>query len=209
MLKDAAKIKPQEEKTYNWYASNKILETKGGFDGKLLHGYYKCFYLSGNLRETGEFNYGLKTGKWSSWYPSGILREILYWKKGVKNGKYRLYSENGQLVAEGNFRDDKLHGKFKTYFNGKLEDVKKYRDGQEIVKKTKSEKISATKENRPLNDRFKNIFRKKTKTPSSTDQPKKEEGKKEKVKKDKKPKEKKVKESKSQKKKEQSKEVPK
>lgn len=194
MLKDPAKITPDENKTYNWYASNKIMETKGGFDGKLLHGYYKCFFIGGNLKETGEFKYGVKSGKWSSWYTTGVLRDVLYWKNGVKHGKYRLYSETGQLVAEGNFKKDKLDGKFKTFYNGRVEDVKKYKDGVEIIKPPKAEGTSGGMTKTPFKEKLKNLFKKKPKEASSAkEEPTPEKEKPVKEKKEKKPKEKKPK----------------
>ena len=43
MLKDHKKLNVNPDLTYSWYSSQKIMETKGGFDGKLIHGYYKAF----------------------------------------------------------------------------------------------------------------------------------------------------------------------
>lgn len=184
ILRDIKKITPKENMTYNWYASNQLKETRGGYDGKLLHGYYKCFYLSGNLKEAGEFNYGIKTGKWISWYPSGQIREVVYWKKGQKNGKYRLYAENSHMVAEGCFKEDLLDGKFKTYYNGKLEDVKKYKKGQEIIKAPKPPRENTTPSSGEKKPSMKErLFKKKSKTQDGTTQdkaPAKEESKKEK-----------------------------
>lgn len=170
MMKDSKKIKPDETKMYNWYSSNKIHETKGGFDGKLLDGYYKCFSLTGNLRESGEFKSGLKSGEWISWYANGEIREILHWKNGSKNGKYKLFTETGDKMAEGNFRDDKLDGKF-TYYNGKTANYKKYRNGEEVLPKEKKEPIEKTSDKTtvdkkektkrtPLKERIRKLFKK-------------------------------------------------
>src|ERR1043165_6820074 len=53
MLKDPKKVTIDNELIYLWYNSNKIMETRGGYDGKLLHGYYKSFYPNNQLRESG------------------------------------------------------------------------------------------------------------------------------------------------------------
>ena len=50
-----AKFKPNEKCTYYWYALNKIINTKGGFDGARLSGSYVEFYANDNLREKGTF----------------------------------------------------------------------------------------------------------------------------------------------------------
>ncbi len=55
MLKEPKQFKPDVDLTYHWYTSQKIMETKGGFDGKLLHGTYRSFYLNDQLFESGEF----------------------------------------------------------------------------------------------------------------------------------------------------------
>lgn len=140
MLKDTKKIEAKEDYVYHWYTSNKIMNTKGGYDGKLLHGYYKCFYLNSNLKESGSFKYGVKTGEWRNWAEDGKLKEIVNWKKGKKNGKYKLFNPVGDLIAESNFKDDKLNGKFKTYSSGKLIETLKYKNGELVVKKQKTPK---------------------------------------------------------------------
>src|SRR5687768_1768458 len=66
VLNDGKKIAAKEELTYSWHAHNKIMETKGGYDGKLLDGDYTAFYLSNAIKEKGAFNKGLKNGKWIS-----------------------------------------------------------------------------------------------------------------------------------------------
>src|SRR5437868_6907109 len=71
MLRDGEKVKTDNELAYLWYKSNKIIETKGGYDGRLLHGYYKTFYLNNQLREQGEIKYGLKHKEWKYWYSNG------------------------------------------------------------------------------------------------------------------------------------------
>src|SRR3954471_4133174 len=86
MLKDPKKIKVDNELSYLWFYSNKIMETKGGYDGKLIHGYYKSFYLNNQLRESGEIKYGVKHHEWRNWYNDGKLKEVSTWKNGRKNG---------------------------------------------------------------------------------------------------------------------------
>lgn len=161
MLKDAKQMDANENYVYHWYASNKIMTTKGGFDGKLLHGYYHCFYLNNNLKESGQFKYGIKNGEWRYWFEDGKLKEIVNWKKGKKNGKYKLYNQVGDLVAESNFKDDRMNGKFKSYSSGRLIETLKYKDGELVIKKTKVKtekqpkepKVKKTKEPKPKKEK--------------------------------------------------------
>jgi hypothetical protein len=45
-----------------------------------------------------------------------------------------LYNDYGQLMARGNFKNDKLHGKFYTYGgDGRVLEKKKYWHGEEVI----------------------------------------------------------------------------
>ena len=142
MLSQSKTIKVNNELVYMWYGSQKIIETKGGYEGKLIHGKYTSFYLNNQLKEQGQIKYGLKTKEWKYWYPDGKLREVINWKNGRKNGKYILYNDYGQLMAKSNFKDDKLNGKFYTYSqNGAIAEKKKYKNGDEIIPQINVKKI--------------------------------------------------------------------
>jgi hypothetical protein len=128
------KICPKENLTYYWYASNKIMETKGGYDGKILNGSYTSFFLSNNLKEKGSFKNGLKNGAWITWYENGKIKEIITWKKGLKSGCNKNNEKNGNLVSEAVYKNDKLNGCQTIYADGKITSKKKYSNGIEIVK---------------------------------------------------------------------------
>lgn len=140
VLAEPASISPEVDRTYYWYAFNKIMLTKGGFDGKLLHGNYAAFYLNSNLREKGTFRKGLKQGKWITWYENGSIKDITYYKNGARTGVYRSFDPEGNPVLEARFRNDELHGTMKTYENGKLLSTKKYRNNEEVIKRPKEVK---------------------------------------------------------------------
>lgn len=166
MLKDGEKIKTDNELAYLWYKANKIIETKGGYDGRLLHGYYKTFYLNNQLKEQGQIHYGLKNKEWKYWYSNGLLREVITWKNGRKNGIYMMYNDQGKLMATGNFKNDLLDGKFSTYDSyGNVSDTKKYKNGTEVlpkIKKHKAPKGKKLKEEKKDNNESTNKGEKKT-----------------------------------------------
>ena len=145
ILKNPKKLHINNDATYLWYSANQLVETKGGYDGKLVHGYYRAFFFTNQLKESGEIRYGLKSKKWRYWYSNGVLREIITWKKGRKNGAYAICNDLGKLMAKGNFKEDQLHGRFYTYDNyGKVSEKKKYKHGEEIIKapRIKKEKLA-------------------------------------------------------------------
>lgn len=183
MLSQNKSICVNNERSYLWYASQKIIETRGGFDGKLLHGTYRAFYLNNQLKEQGQIRYGLRNREWKYWYADGKLKEVIHWKNGVKCGTYYLYNDYGELMAKSRFKNNKLHGWFYTYnAAGKVSDKKKYRKGDELmpvkkqkrVRKPKPEKEAAAEKrsSEPKRSFFKGWF--KSKKDSSTVPPKTE-----------------------------------
>ena len=133
VLSTPLSIIANETLSYYWYASNKIIVTKGGYDGKLLHGQYKVFYLSNNIKENGYFNKGLKTGKWINWYEGGKIKEMSCWKNGIQYGEYKTFNEDEQLNMKVNYKEGKLHGVSTTYQEGKIISQRNYKNGIEII----------------------------------------------------------------------------
>lgn len=147
MLSAAQNIRISNDKVYMWYTSQKLIETRGGFDGKLIHGPYRSFYLNNQLMEQGEICYGLRHGEWKYWYADGRLKEVISWKKGLKHGGYTVYNEQGYVMARGHFKRDKLHGSFCTYSStGKMLEKKKYRNGAEVIPRIKPAKQKVPRE---------------------------------------------------------------
>ena len=131
------RINVQDELTYYWYASNKIMETTGGYDGKILNGPYTSFYVTGNLKEKGTFRNGIKNGEWITWYETGKMKEVNVWRKGVKSSTSKKFDINGDIISETKYKNGKLNGYEITYVNGKVIAKKKYKNGIEVVKKEK------------------------------------------------------------------------
>ncbi len=146
ILSHEENITAYNDRTYMWYSSQKIMETMGGFEGKLIHGKYRAFFLNSQLKEQGQLKYGLKDKEWKYWYADGKLREVINWKNGKKSGIYLLYNDNGLLMARGNFRNDKLHGKFFTYDNdNEIRETKRYKNGSEVIQRKKEKKERSKK----------------------------------------------------------------
>ncbi len=139
VLNSVKKIDVKETLTYYWYSSNRIMETQGGYDGKMLNGLYTSFYLSGNLKEKGMFKKGLKDGEWTAWYENGKIREIINWNKGIKNGLLKTFDDKGNLISESFYKNGKLNGTFTSYENGKAKNKIRYKNGNEIPEKLKKE----------------------------------------------------------------------
>lgn len=140
------KIRPQDGRTYFWYASNAIQQTESGFDGKLLHGEYKAFYLNNALKEWGHFHNGIKIGVWKNWHANGKLADECPYRHGRRHGTFRSYDEQGNLVLEAHYRHGLLNGTTRIYRNGEPTGMHKYKRGKEVEmrQKKKSAKDTAT-----------------------------------------------------------------
>lgn len=151
------KINVKEKVTYYWYSSNKIMETTGGYDGKILNGAYTSFYNSGNLKEKGMFKNGTKNGEWINWYENGKLKEINSWKSGVKSNSSRSFNLNGELISESRYKKGKLNGYQITYMDGKTDSKKKYKNGTEVIKKQKksTKETSSEKSGNKVSKKYK------------------------------------------------------
>lgn len=159
---ESKKITASDKYWYNWYAQHDIKETRGGFDGKLLHGQYTEFYENKNLKKKGIFKKGLKKGKWKSWYKDGQLSEIVYYKNGLKDGKFILFNTSGEQVAKGKY--DKGVKKKERVKEEKKE--KKDTVGVSDKKEIKSKKIKeGKKKDEVKKDEIKKEDKKKKKEP--------------------------------------------
>lgn len=90
-LPEKSTFAADEDKVYYWYTGGSIKSTRGGYEGKLLHGDFTCFYHNKNLEEKGKFKKGIKTGKWLHWYTNGELKSVYKWKNGQPVGKSYHY----------------------------------------------------------------------------------------------------------------------
>jgi len=133
VLNISKKLEAKGHLTYYWYSSNRIMETQGGYDGKVLDGSYTSFYLSNNLKEKGTFKNGLKNGEWTTWFENGKIHEITSWKRGLKNGVTKTFNNNGELIKETGFKYNQLNGCMVNYDHGKVIDKKIFKKGVEVL----------------------------------------------------------------------------
>ena len=140
--REEKKISIDDEKYYYWFAANDIKKTRGGYDGKILHGLFTAYYMNKNLKEKGSFKYGLKKGEWKEWYFNGELKEKSFYKKGTKSKSFTLYYTNGKIKQKGFYKNGQLNGKLKTYDSSSvLVKTERYKKGILQPLKMKENKI--------------------------------------------------------------------
>ena len=121
------------------------------------HGVWKKYYNNGRLRYAGEFSHGKEIGTFNYYSaatsdfpivvkvfnPKDNIAEVTFYtetglmqSKGKMEGKNRVgkwlyFHEDGKtIMAEENYKDGKLDGDYKTFFNtGKPTEIAYYRNG--------------------------------------------------------------------------------
>lgn len=145
ILDEKKKIAAKPSKKYTWYTRNMLMETQGGFSGKVLHGPYQSQYRNQQVKAEGNYQYGLKDKEWRSWNKNGQLTTIYTWSKGVKNGTFSEY-ENGELVRQGRYKNGQLHCTLNEYDKGEVVNSFCYRKGKKQLPKEKAEKPAKEKQ---------------------------------------------------------------
>lgn len=154
---DIKSSKLEDEKTYYWLKAKQIHQSKGGYDGDLLHGEYTALYKNDALKEKGLYVKGLKHGTWKTWHPNGELASITQWKNGIQRGTAEYRNVDGRLIKLEKFKNGQLHGK-QFYYADSSEIVKDFKNGREKFKKQKStsrwklKRNSSVKENQVKNE---------------------------------------------------------
>ena len=141
---------PVMNKTYYWYKSNELHQSKGDYSGEVLHGNYTKYYITNELAEKGEFNYGVKTKQWKSWFKNGQLKAVENYSNGNLSGAFTLYSDDGAILTSGKYSNNKKTGQWIDYVT---KDTLNYKKGN-IVK----QKDSVGNVKQPF---FKRLFKKK------------------------------------------------
>jgi uncharacterized protein (TIGR02145 family) len=98
---------------------NGIVKGYGLFINGIAEGEHDILDKNENSIASGYYKNGKKQGVWREWYP-------------IKDGEWYFWYEKGLPKKECNFRDGKLVGEYKSWFeNGQLEKVGTYKNGFE------------------------------------------------------------------------------
>lgn len=100
------------KKTYYWFKSGRVHQSKSGIGGSVLHDSYTKYYRSKQLAEKGTFKKGLKIGIWKNWHENGNLKTREVWKNGFLDGVYTLYNSDGTLAESGKYRNNRKVGRW-------------------------------------------------------------------------------------------------
>lgn len=152
ILSDGTRSRPRDKSFYHWYSANDIKRTRGGYDGKLLHGKYTEFYADKDLKVKGNFRKGIKRGKWKTWHPDGQYDQVVKWKRHGRIARFREYNASGILIRKGRFKDEIYDGVISDFTSDKPA-IKRFRNGLEVKQdhKIKTDTTSVGEKKRSRN----------------------------------------------------------
>ena len=126
---------------YYWVKGTDLHHSRGGFEGRLLHGKFTAFYPSQQLKSQGRFHKGRKHGEWKTWHENGELKSIANWSKGRQNGRAVEFDVKGQRIKQQSFRNSELHGRQIDYATDGSEITTIYKRGKKIEEPEKAVEI--------------------------------------------------------------------
>ena len=173
--------------TFEAFYPNKQLAQRGRFQKGLKSGEWLYWREDGTLLRSEHWRNGVLRGQQKTYNEHGVVSETVVIKRWsnerlagdtliqTKGNKERitLFDDRGRVAHIEERKFGELHGKVNTYEEGKLIESKRYKNGEERVKKEKESKEAETEavdeEKEPF---FKRLFKKKEK--SQDDKPKSE-----------------------------------
>jgi MORN repeat variant len=118
-----------DDAVYYWFTPDTILQTVGGYQGKLLNGLFTKYYPNKNIAVKESYDMGRKSGESRSWFPDGKLESIVTWSMGKKAGPFKMYDSSSRLIQYGSYKNDKLDGSIFSVSDGGKIKKEKYRKG--------------------------------------------------------------------------------
>lgn len=99
-----------------YYLSGEV-RAKGNYLSNKKTGLWTYLYLNGNKEQEGDFLSGLPDGMWTWFYISGKLHREEGYFNGREDGKMIEYSESGKIISSGKFINGEKEGDW-SYFSG-------------------------------------------------------------------------------------------
>jgi len=118
-----------------WYfrgSSKNGLEALGNKEGEALRGCWEIYHKSGALKTKGCYNKrGNREGEWAWYHGNRNLNEMLNYKDAKLHGAYRTYYEDGSPASVGTYANGELDGGYVVYSkSGKPFKELHYQDGK-------------------------------------------------------------------------------
>ena len=116
--------------TYYYYDG--VFQGEGEEKNEISVGDWIFYDTNGSMSSKGFYNdKGEREDEWTWYHDNGTIREIATYKDGKLNGKNKLYYDNGKPYILGTSKNDEYEGEYKYYIQtGGLKQKKYFKDGK-------------------------------------------------------------------------------
>lgn len=119
-ISEGKEVNKLREGEWKFYAegTDKLLSTEPYVNGK-INGIKKVFFANGALAEEAAYVNGVKEGIYKQYTEKGIVLEESTYKNDQLHGPATFRNANGEVVAKGQFVNNKKSGKWQFFEKGK------------------------------------------------------------------------------------------
>jgi antitoxin component YwqK of YwqJK toxin-antitoxin module len=96
------------------------------YKSDLLEGERTVYFANGQIAQKQTFVLGKEEGIDAHFSEKGIQLKMYTFQKGRLEGNSKIWNTDGNLLIEGRYKDNKKHGTWKYFVNGKLDKELKY-----------------------------------------------------------------------------------
>ena len=104
---------------WRFYYPNEVLEQVGNYREGLLDGTWTWYFENGKIQKQEDFLENQPEGKYVEYDDTGAVLVTGTYFEGLKTGRWK--EQSGEVVSEGEYRNDKQVGEWISYYaNGKM-----------------------------------------------------------------------------------------
>lgn len=120
------KDRSKEGEWLYYHKGGTAVMTREFYQNNLLEGTRTVYFESGKKAQETQYARGLKQGEDLYFNEEGILLKKLLYKEDKLEGPAVLYSSDGSLLRSGQYKNNRKHGIWNYYKNGRIEKTVKF-----------------------------------------------------------------------------------
>ncbi len=119
----------RKQKLWQYFYLTGEVKEQGQYINDKKTGTWKYFFLNGDIEQIGDYRNGLAEGTWRWYYENKELHLEEEYIDGYEDGESREYDEQGKLIASGNYIEGFKEGEWE-YNIGNIIEKGKYYEGE-------------------------------------------------------------------------------
>lgn len=97
----------KQEKSFHWDTCGNLINESYS-NSKNYYSKLYSWHKNGQKKSEAILINGQIDSTFTVWYESGIIKEIIHYRKGLWNGTWTDYDINGNIISQGEYKDDEL-----------------------------------------------------------------------------------------------------